>query len=131
MRANLLRVVVFLAIALAVPAQGFAAAVGGLCTALGHHGSAESEAQDHHDHGGDGDSHATGHGDFATPAPQDHEAHSQGHCAPCVACCAATAIVATLYTSTLQFQASAPQSSAVPVPASIQPDALDRPPLAG
>ena len=95
---------------LAVPFQGVLAVTSGQCMALEHHAGA---ADDGHHNDGDQDEHA-----------------SNSHCGPCVACCASAAIVS--------FEGvSRPETSTVSVAgvlppsfAGIQPDTLDRPPLA-
>ena len=120
MPSRLARILITLALALTVPIQGAAAATAGLCMALGHHetgvaGSPNHAAgADHHPH------HHTG---------SDKSAGS-AHCPPCVACCAAAAISSLA----LIFVPEAPTVSAIaasePLFPGVQPDKLDRPPLA-
>ena len=113
MPSRLARILIALALALIVPIQGAAAATADLCMALGHH---EAYAADHganHAHDSDSDDHA-----------------GSAHCPPCVACCAAAAISSLA----LIFVPEAPTVSAIaasePLFPGIQPDKLDRPPLA-
>ena len=114
MRGKFLRLFVVVAISLAVPIQGVLAATAALCMTQSH------DARHHHD--GDG---------AGTPLPDEGQSHHQGHCAPCVACCAAVAIASSVRPVFQPVPASAPEILAMPAPAGIPPDALDRPPLAG
>ena len=111
------RVLIAVAIALAVPLQGLAAASAGLCMALGHHEAPAMDDHGSHDHGAE---HVQDASDDADSA----------HCAPCVACCAAAAIspsnpVVIANTAPLAARALAP-----PEISGAQLDLLDRPPLA-
>jgi hypothetical protein len=116
MRGRLLRLLVFIAIGIAAPIQGVVAATAGLCAMQSHDVG--------HDHDGDG-------GDTGAPAHDEGPSHHHGHCAPCVACCAAVAIAASIRPVFQSAPASAPEILAMPAPAGVQPDALDRPPLRG
>ena len=115
MSANVLRLLLAFALALAVPLQGFAAVAGGICMANEHNDGAP------HSHDGDG----------ATQAHDSEQApDSSAHCPPCVACCAAAAISSPAAliiadTGTDTVSAATPASFA-----GIQLDTLDRPPLA-
>src|SRR5215467_2196712 len=81
-----IRSIVVLLLALAVPLQGVAVVTAGLCMAMGHHDSGHG-LDNMPGHGGDGhDEDAAGH------SKHSDADHSKPHCAPCVACCAATAI---------------------------------------
>lgn len=107
MARRLLRLVLVLAIALAVPLQGFAAASAGVCMSLGHHQG--------------GDAHEGQHGGEAAGNP---------HCPPCVSCCAAAAIAPAVEPALAQAAPTVPEP---PVQHSIAgglPERLDRPPLA-
>src|SRR5712691_871034 len=129
MRSRLSRILVALALALAVPIQGMAAATAGLCMALGHHDAGVAASHDHAT--GAGAHHA--HGDDSG-ADRGHEVsdNSPGgaHCPPCVACCAAAAI------SSFRgiFIPEPPTASVIAAPglsfSGIPPERLDRPPLA-
>ena len=117
MSAKFLRLVLALALALAVPLQGFAAVAGGICMANGHHDGAS------HSHDGDSGKHPHEHDSEQAPA-------SSAHCPPCVACCAAAAIsspapLVIADTGTDTVSPATPASFA-----GIQLDTLDRPPLA-
>lgn len=125
---GLLRVFVAGLLVLALPVQGFAAVSGGICMGLGHHGDAAA-MHDHSAPAGDQDDHA------ALEHHHDGDSSSgkhagDGHCAPCVACCAAAAIAA------FPPPVFADRSVTPLVPASlaafhtIEPQRLDRPPLA-
>jgi hypothetical protein len=116
-------------LAFAIPLQGMAAVTAGQCMAFGHH----QDGAGHESHGHAQDD-ADGH---------DHAAHSHGsggaqqgdddgtkHCGPCTACCASASIAGSTGL-TLPFSPSHPKYvfSQLP-PLGIQPDGLDRPPLA-
>ena len=101
MRSKLLRLLVVVAISLTAPIQGVLAATAGLCAM---------------------ESHDAGH---------DHEGGHHGHCAPCVAYCAAVAIPSSVLPVFQTVPAAAPEFLPVPAPAGVLPHALDRPPLAG
>jgi len=118
---RLFRLLILLAVALAVPLQGAAAVSVGQCMALGHHDMADGHSQAHSgaDHGASGHHHG------------DHEkTHGGAHCGPCVACCASVSIAG----SVTLFSPAAPARAAETVPlqflAGVLPDELDRPPLA-
>lgn len=139
MQNRLLRWVLFLAVALAVPVQGVAAVAAGQCMAFGHHDGGMAAAHDAPNNGHEGGPGHQGHGDgdaYGSPgheshqAPQQDDGASADHCAPCVACCAAAAISPS-------FQPLDPHSGteflveATGTPFSgIAPESLDRPPLA-
>jgi len=123
------RTLIALTLALAVPIQGAAAAAAGLCMALGHHDAGVAASHDHAtDHGV---RHA--HGD-ETGAGHSHEISDNSldnaHCPPCVACCAA----AVISSFPGIFVPEPPAASVIAAPglsfSGIQPERLDRPPLA-
>src|SRR5438045_5969583 len=130
---KVLRWFALLALTLAVPLQGFAAVTGGLCMAMGHHGHASGI--EHVQAGSSEDAQGLEEHLHPTHSPTGHT-HSDGdhsgtaHCAPCVACCAATAITP----STLLFVPDEPPVSATAAASAsftgVSPDQLDRPPLA-
>lgn len=107
-----------MALALTVPLQGFAAAAGAICMAIGHHDAAP--AHDHHSHDG-----AHQHGD-------DHGQPADGssHCPPCAACCAAAAIAPSAAFVQVDERTEVLNALAPPLFAGIQRTLLDRPPLA-
>jgi hypothetical protein len=114
-----LRLLISVALLLAIPAQGIAAVTGSLCMALGGHDAPAPQAQDGEAHGSSHD-HASAHDD-GDPQP---------HCGPCVACCASTAI-AGVPTATLPSRiASAPLADSLPAPETLRQSKLERPPLA-
>ena len=99
---------------LAVPFQGVLAVTSGQCMALEHHAGAAADGHDHDSN------HDSNHDDQA----------SNPHCGPCVACCAAAAIV-SFESISLPEAPTASVVGASPLPfTGIQPDTLDRPPLA-
>jgi hypothetical protein len=99
---GLKRFLLVLAIALAVPVQGFAAVSAGLCMVLGHHG----EQADHHGDAG------------------------HGSCGPCLGCCASPAIASSATIALSLAPKTAPAAVARIQPADVQPAPLDRPPRA-
>ena len=109
-----LRVLLAVALALTVPLQGLAAATAGMCMALGHHDAPQAHA---HDASGDD------HGHDEAPA-------GANHCAPCVACCAAAAISPSVPVVVADKRADEVNVAGPPPSAGIQPETLDRPPLA-
>jgi hypothetical protein len=117
MRPGLARFLIALMLALVVPIQGVAAATAGLCMAMGHHDTGTAT----HAHEADSDDHYHG---------ESSKSSGSAHCAPCVACCAAAAIspVAPFFMPQLP-SASAFAAAALSF-SGIQPEQLDRPPLA-
>ena len=131
---NLTRFLVALAVALAVPAQGYAAVAAGLCMALGHHQDAQAGANEHgtHDHGA-----ASAHNHAAAPAhdvdadgDKSGKSHDKAHCPPCVSCCAAATIAPAAGIGVPEMAPVAAVPSAPYSLAGILPEKLDRPPLA-
>ena len=117
-----LRLLVSVALLLAIPAQGIAAVTGSLCMALGGHGApAIEDAQ----HAHDGEAHGSSHDHDSG----DDDGSSQSHCGPCVACCASAAIASVLAVPLPSAIASAPLPSSLPAPEASRPDRLERPPL--
>jgi len=126
---RLSRILIALALALAVPIQGAAAAAAGLCMALGHHDAGMAASHDHATDPGARQAHGDDLGaDHGHEIPDN--APGGAHCPPCVACCAAAAISSfpgvfipePLTASVI----AAPELSF----SGIQPERLDRPPLA-
>lgn len=127
MTIKLARLLLALAISIAVPAQGLAAVSARMCMAVGHHEASAAQARSaehaYHAHQADGD---------AAPAEHAHSdtGKSAGHCAPCVSCCAA----ASISTASAIYSQLPPDSGvavdALSTPPEFHPDRLDRPPLA-
>jgi hypothetical protein len=116
-----LRLLLAFALALAIPLQGFAAVSAGICMTLGHH---DSPAAHSHDGPADGE-HQHQHSHDDAPSP-----NSAAHCAPCVACCAAAAISSSAPVVIPDERADPVNVSLPPAFSGIQPETLDRPPLA-
>jgi hypothetical protein len=122
---RIVRSLALLLIAL-IPLQGMAASVSGICMAFGHHETAGTAASGH----------PGGHAHDSSVEEHHHE-HDAGavvsdeaHCPPCVACGAATAISPSSPVFVAEFVAS-PAIAPLAYPFSgVQPEALDRPPLA-
>jgi hypothetical protein len=127
-----LRLIRLLAIALAVavPIQGMAVITAGQCMALGHHQDTsghDSQAKDGHD----GHDHAAhSHADEADHADGEASDGKAGHCGPCTACCASASIAGPAAMSILSSTSDAPYVFSQSPPMGVQPDGLDRPPLA-
>jgi hypothetical protein len=120
-----------IAIALAVPIQGMAVITAGLCMTLEHHQGAP--AQDGHAQGGhDGhDKAAHSHSDEAGNNAEGDEGKDQGtHCGPCTACCASASIAGPAGLSIPSSPSNAAYAFSQFPPLGVQPDGLDRPPLA-
>jgi len=125
--AKLARLILIALLALVVPFQGAVAVSAGQCMALGHHqGATDHEGQDGHDHG------AHSHADEApAKAAADGEGDAAGaHCGPCAACCASASIAGSAGLSIPSSHFHAPYSFAQFPPLGVQPDGVDRPPLA-
>jgi ABC-type Zn2+ transport system substrate-binding protein/surface adhesin len=116
------------ALAFAVPLQGLAAAQAMLCMALGHHNAVTAAAHDHAHH------HAADHAHDADSADDHHggsdTSTANAHCPPCVACCAAAAIVSFAPALVPGAPAAASISSPTPLLFGVELFRLDRPPLA-
>jgi hypothetical protein len=112
MRRSTSRLLISLLLALAIPVQAIAGVAEGMCLhddAVMH----DHESADHH------------HGD----APSDKTA-GDAHCAPCAGCCATTAISSFALLLLPAGPAAAHVAARLPWFCGIQPDGLDRPPLA-
>jgi hypothetical protein len=125
MRSKLIRLLA-MAIALVVPLQGMTVVVAGQCMAFGHHeSSAGAQGHGHADGGHAEHSHEAG-----SEAEADEGAGSDAHCGPCTACCASASIAGP---ARLLFPSSPTNATYIfsqfP-PIGVQPDGLDRPPLA-
>ena len=116
------RVLISLLLALAIPIQAMAGVAAGICTTLGHH---EQSLPALHDHASHEDSAAHHHGD----EPSD-QATGNAHCPPCAACCATTAISSSVLILLPDGAAAGEIAVRLPSYSGIQPDGLDRPPLA-
>lgn len=116
---HLARVLVFVMVALAVPLQGALAVAAVQCMTLAHHEGAPA-GHDHaaHSHAGDSDDSDVGnHGDSA-------------HCGPCTACCASASIAGPEAFAIASAASTATYVFSQFPPLGVQPDGLDRPPLA-
>ena len=117
MRLKLCRLLV-LAIALVVPLQGMAAVMVGQCMGFGHHD------------GADGHDHATHSHSEESGSKQSDDGTENGHCGPCAACCASATMAGPAALSILSMASHAPYVFSQFPPIGVQPDGLDRPPLA-
>ena len=128
-----LRLIRFLAvvIALVVPLQGMAVVVAGQCMAFGHHDGATA-GHDNHGQDADGHDHAShSHADDTTSSAHSDEADgNSAHCGPCTACCASASITGPAGVPILSSASNAIYVFWQFPPIGVQPDGLDRPPLA-
>jgi hypothetical protein len=113
------RVVAVLLLALTIPVQGLAAVTGAQCMALTHH--EDAGWQENHAHAHDeADAH-----DVAV-----HDEGNNNHCGPCTACCASASIAGPVGHSILSSPSNTKYVFSQSLPPGVQPDGLDRPPLA-
>jgi ABC-type Zn2+ transport system substrate-binding protein/surface adhesin len=112
-------------LALAVPVQGMASVAAVQCMALAHH-------QDDHGHTHDGaDGHdQTSHTHADDGAKHVGEGDSNSHCGPCTACCASASIAGAVRLSIPSSASNTKYVFSQFSPLGVQPDGLDRPPLA-
>jgi hypothetical protein len=118
---KLARLLLIAVLAIVVPFQGAAAVGAGQCMALGHHDSAGNHGHDSHNY----DSHAG-----STNSADDHGAATATHCGPCTACCASAAIAGPARLSILSSLSETQYFFSQLPPLGVQPDGVDRPPLA-
>jgi hypothetical protein len=123
MRLKLVRLLAVL-VALVVPIQGMAALSAGQCMDLGHHQAAMDHDGAPHSHDGPPHSH-----DGAGGHDQGGEG-SNPHCGPCAACCASASIAGVAGVSVASTAATSQYVFSQFAPIGVQPDGLDRPPLA-
>ena len=106
-------------LALIVPVQAAAALTAGICMSMGHA----------HDDGGHS-THSHADGDEESPVAHSTDAGEDAHCGPCVGCCASASIAGAPAFAI----GAAPWHPAYVFfpypPLGVQPDGLDRPPLA-
>jgi hypothetical protein len=124
------RFLAILLLALAIPAQGMASVVAGQCMAFGHHqDGAVPQSHAHGPQDADGDEHAAhSHDDAAST--QGDESSSNSHCGPCTACCASASIAGPVGHPILSSPSNTKYVFFQSLPPGVQPDGLDRPPLA-
>jgi hypothetical protein len=129
MRLKLIRLLAVV-IALVVPLQGMAVVVAGHCMAFGHHEAAAGHDSDGQaPDGQDGHDHAK-HSHADDTAQSDESGGNGAHCGPCTACCASASISGPAGVSILSSPSNATYAFSQFPPIGIQPDGLDRPPLA-
>jgi hypothetical protein len=122
---KILRLLVALVLALAIPLQGAASVTAGICMAIGHH---DAGAPASHDHGGDATSHDHK-GDADHHSAPDDDGSDAAHCAPCVACCAAASIAPAAQVFLLEDSPAAAVAALPYLHPGFLPEELDRPPL--
>jgi hypothetical protein len=128
---SLARLMMVVLVALAVPLQGAAAVTAGQCMALSQQGDGghdnHSHGQDGHHHSASSHSHAN---DGGSKAVDDQDGSGGAHCGPCTACCASASIAGSGALSILSAASNAPYLLSQFPPIGVQPDGVDRPPLA-
>lgn len=115
---HLVRLLVVVLVALAVPVQGALAVAAGQCMALEHH-----DGGDGHDHASHSDSEQAG-------SEQADGGAENAHCGPCTACCASASMAGPAALTILSAASNAPYLFSPFPPIGVQPDGVDRPPLA-
>ena len=125
-----IRLAIVAVVSLVVPIQGIGGVTSGQCMSLDHHDSGTAMAA--HGHGGpatDGSAHASHahEGKTATKSPGDSKSDP---CGPCAACCASTSIAGPLPLLNVPALTGADYAFSRFPPPGVQPDGLDRPPLA-
>jgi hypothetical protein len=124
-----LRLLAVALLALAIPLQGLAAVTAGQCMTFGHHQDAGHESHGDAQDGEDGHDHAAhSHSDESAGNADDEGAGA--HCGPCTACCASASIAGPQGLSILSDPSDAQYVFSQFPPIGVQPDGLDRPPLA-
>ena len=109
-------------IALILPVQAMAAAVAGLCMAMGHHEMVQAASHDHATHAGPV---------YDEPASAEAgDGAKVPHCGPCTACCASVTVAGPAGIALPASISTAPYVFAQRAPPSIPLEGLDRPPLA-
>jgi hypothetical protein len=116
---SFLRLLALLLLALTIPVQGMAAVMGAQCMALTHH--EDGNGHENHAH-----VHDDANGQHAAP----HDEGGNNHCGPCTACCASASIAGPLGHSILSSPSNTKYVFFQSLPPGVQPDGLDRPPLA-
>jgi hypothetical protein len=122
------RLLAVLLLALTIPVQGMAAVTAAQCMAAGHHQDGSGQNSHAHDHAAaDGhDQHS--HSDSGNAKQGD--GGKQSPCGPCAACCASASIAGPAPLSMLSSPSKVAYVFSQLPPPGIQPDGLDRPPLA-
>jgi len=112
----MLRFLVVLLLALAVPVQGLAAVAASQCMAFGHHQDA-------------GTGHDAGSHEHDVAGGDEHDANPS-HCGPCAACCASASIAGPPGVTISPVPSNTTYAFSQLAPPGFEPDGLDRPPLA-
>lgn len=126
-----LKLLMLLVLAVAVPAQGIAAVTAAFCMAMGHHqgkvaGAAVENTDGGHDHAAMMAGQPQTPGD--SPAPEKQAAKHQ--CPPCVSCCAVGAIAPEPQVALPDAPPGAAIAALDYAVSGVLPERLDRPPLA-
>jgi hypothetical protein len=123
------RFLAVLLLALTIPVQGLAAVTGAQCMALTHH--QDGAGQENHAHDGGADGHdAAPHTHSSDSVATHGDEGSNNHCGPCTACCASASIAGPIGHPILSSPSNTKYVFFQSLPPGVQPDGLDRPPLA-
>jgi hypothetical protein len=124
------RLVAVLLLALTIPLQGMAAVAGAQCMALAHHEDGNAQENQAHVHD-DADGHDSApHMHSGDSAASHGDEGSNNHCGPCTACCASASIAGSMGHSIVSSPSNTKYVFFQSLPPGVQPDGLDRPPLA-
>jgi hypothetical protein len=126
-----LRLLAMLLLAFTIPVQGLAAVTAGLCMTFGHHDDGAGKESHAHAHDAT-DAHSQtphAHADKTVATDASGDSHSS-HCGPCSACCASATIAGPPALSFLSSPSHVTYLFSQLPPPGVQPDGLDRPPLA-
>jgi hypothetical protein len=116
-------------LAATLPVQGLASVVAAQCMVAGHHEDSASESHAHAD--GDGAHDHASHSQAGGTAVQDSDDGAQAsHCGPCTACCASASIAAPVAIFLVPSSSYSKYFFSQFPPRGVEPQALDRPPLA-
>jgi len=124
------RLLAVLLLAITIPVQGMAAVTAAQCMAVGHH--QDGAGQDDHAHdqaAADGHEQPSHSHSDAGDANQGDDG-KQSNCGPCTACCASASIAGPARLSILTSPSNVAYVFSQLPPPGVQPDGLDRPPLA-
>jgi hypothetical protein len=125
------RFLAVLLLALTVPIQGLAAVTAAQCMAFGHHEeSAGHETQALANDGADGHDHSSHAHSQDSALEQGADDGNGSHCGPCAACCASASIAGPPPHSILSSPSRVTYLFSPLPPPGVEPDGLDRPPLA-
>ena len=128
--AKFFRIVAVALLALMLPLQGVASVMSAQCMAIGHHQDAGADHAHAEGPAADGHDHASHSHDHDEAAAQSDEGAQASHCGPCTACCASASIAGPAMVFSVPSSSYTNYLSSPFPPRGLEPQALDRPPLA-